>query len=117
MSTKVELTALAAGMKNTVTLAREHTGQIHWSLVGEWADLLDQIAAQMPAWQPIATAPRDGRGILVDGGVAHWSGGAWCSITGYDYPGKRIEWPVTYWMPLPSYPSELRQAMADRRTE
>lgn len=47
MSTKVELTALAAGMKNTVTLAREHTGQVHWSLVGDWADRLDQIAAQM----------------------------------------------------------------------
>jgi NTP pyrophosphatase (non-canonical NTP hydrolase) len=68
-------------------------------------------------WRDIATAPRNGRLIIVPGGVAFWRAGgvpgipdegAWCTITGEAWPGRPIEWPVTVWMPLPDAPTGAR---------
>jgi hypothetical protein len=55
-------------------------------------------------WQPIETAPKDGTTIIVSGGIAHWHEGAWKTLTGYEYPGRLIQWKVTQWMPLPAPP-------------
>lgn len=78
-------------------------------LLGRFLDLIGKINSENH-WQAIESAPKDGRAILVHGGVALWyvgdnCDGAWYSITGHDYPGRPIEWPVTHWMPLPSPPS------------
>ena len=63
----------------------------------------------MSEWQTIESAPRDGRKIIVDGGIAYWRErnnhwdppSGWWTITGFDWPGKPIKWEVTHWMPFP----------------
>jgi hypothetical protein len=71
-----------------------------------------QAALEATQWQPIETAPKDGRVILVYGGIAHWyfnnDGGEWRTLTGEQWPGKRINWLVTHWMPLPAKPEETQ---------
>lgn len=57
-------------------------------------------------WQPIATAPKDGTMIIVPGGVAHWHGGAWKTLTAERWPGIVIAWDVQAWMPFPAPPQE-----------
>ncbi|MDQ2987413.1 MAG: DUF551 domain-containing protein [Armatimonadota bacterium] len=44
--------------------------------------------------------------VLVPGGIAYyWDDcNVWYTITGFNYPGKPIQWPVTHWMPLPEPP-------------
>jgi len=110
-----DLKALSAKWRRRAFIVLEDAGDE----IDRCADDLDaalsaQGAAPEPqtaqGWQPIATAPKDGRGILVHGGVARWHvgddcDGAWYSITGYKYPGRPIDWPVTHWMPLPVPPT------------
>ena len=55
----------------------------------------------MSEWQPIESAPRDGRTIIVDGGIAYWRSGGWWTLTGVDWPGRPIKWEVKHWMPFP----------------
>jgi hypothetical protein len=38
--------------------------------------------------------------VLVSGGVGLWTGTQWNTITGYEWPGMPIAWPVAYWMPM-----------------
>lgn len=58
-------------------------------------------------WQSAKTPPESGRLVLVKGGVAYWQqeDRSWWTLTGEDYPGRRIEWTVTHWMPLPTPPA------------
>lgn len=80
----------------------------------DWKKLWEEVARlraerETPRWQPIESAPKDGTAFLVHGGIARWhvgddGAGAWFSITGYEYPGRLIMWPVTHWMPLPAPP-------------
>jgi hypothetical protein len=79
------------------------------------ACLVGRIAMQ--GWQPIATAPRDGRAILVyiPGSVGHavrqdviavywsgWSGGRWETA----WSGAKLMARPTHWMPLPDPPQQ-----------
>ncbi len=63
-------------------------------------------AAAAPQWQPIETAPKDGRRVLVavEGVdrvvVAFWNGSAWSTVDANDWSGRS----VTHWMPLPQPP-------------
>ena len=57
-------------------------------------------------WRDISTAPKDGTTIIVPGGIAHWYRENWFTLTGYDYPGRPIQWTVKFWMPLPPSPQE-----------
>ena len=72
-------------------------------------------AVEACGWQPIETAPRDGTPVLVTGGIAYWreEKSAWFTITGEEYPGRRIQWPVTHWMHLPAPP---KPSPEERRT-
>jgi hypothetical protein len=63
-------------------------------------EAMNQLTSNDSMWQPIATAPKEGN-IIVSGGIAHWYKNAWHSLTGFDYPGRPIEWPVHVWMPVP----------------
>lgn len=49
--------------------------------------------------------PTDGL-VIVQGGVARWNGTEWRTMTGYEYPGRPIQWEVTHWMPMPTLPAE-----------
>lgn len=88
------------------------TGKV-CTAVRELLKLRSLLAASK--WQPIESAPRDGRGIIgwmspwADGGEVHWGGleddGGWY-LAGNDPtdswgPGAL---PVTHWQPLPSPP-------------
>lgn len=47
--------------------------------------------------------PEFGDTVIVSGGIAYFSrDGSWYTITACDYPGSRIKWEVTHWMPLPT---------------
>jgi hypothetical protein len=49
--------------------------------------------------------PEKGRFVLVDGGIAYYDQfGLWMSVTAIAFPGQRIQWKVTHWMPLPELP-------------
>lgn len=67
----------------------------------------------MTEWKTIDSAPKDGTLIIVPGGVAywrerlnHWETEGWYTITGFNWPGKPIQWNVKHWMPLPLAPPE-----------
>ena len=47
------------------------------------------------------------RVVLVRGGVAYYKhdSAEWFTISGEDWPGKKIQWEVKHWMPLPNSPS------------
>ena len=44
--------------------------------------------------------------VIVDGGIAwyHPMSDMWMSVTAIEYPGKPIQWPVRFWMPIPQIP-------------
>lgn len=58
-------------------------------------------------WRPIATAPRDGKPVLLSFGegtpaIAHWNGrGGWDDGDFYDHMEG-----FTHWMPLPAPPEQ-----------
>lgn len=68
------------------------------------ARITELEAAQ--TWQPIESAPKDGRRVFVviegvDRGVlAFWNGCEWATIDGNDWQGRKIK----FWMPLPTPP-------------
>lgn len=84
--------------------------------------LLAEQQRQQEGWRPIETAPRDGTMILVHGGIAHWrernnhweGPSGWYSLTGFDWPGRPIQWDVRHWMPFPAppLPVESREPVA-----
>lgn len=65
---------------------------------------LGKILNAVGGWQPIGTAPKDGTIIIVSGGIAHWHDGVWKSLTGFDFPGRPLQWVATRWMPMPVAP-------------
>lgn len=73
-------------------------------------------AREETGWQPIETAPRDGRMIGVPGGCAYWSPRMerWAAGVGASY-GRPIEWPVTVWKSLdPPTPAQTDTAPGGR---
>lgn len=77
------------------------------------------------AWQPIATAPRDGRRVLVWIADKNYTGHAFARLWFYSTDGRlgggaegyNGDWRITHWMPLPE-PPEVPNAEfrgADRR--
>jgi hypothetical protein len=68
-------------------------------------------------WQPIETAPKDGRKIIafcLKNGKPHYDVTWWrtnkdiCGYTGWGEFNERF-WPATHWMPLPAPPSRDTQ--------
>lgn len=39
--------------------------------------------------------------VIVNGGVALYTGSRWHTVTCCNWPGRPIGWEVTHWMPLP----------------
>lgn len=66
---------------------------------------LDAFVENCLAWQPIDTAPKDGSWIIVPGGLASWGYGCQAWVSGIS--GRKIEWDVKHWMPLPKPPISL----------
>lgn len=73
------------------------------------------VAQQLAEWQPIEDAPKDGRHIIVPGGLAYWrdvkngdheARPGWFCITGEAWPGRRITWDLTHWQPFPIFRPE-----------
>jgi hypothetical protein len=63
------------------------------------------IAAAEPRWQPVETAPKDGRRFLVSDGAAVAT--VWWSAEADEWIGHDTEGAfgaVTHWMPLPPPP-------------
>ena len=57
------------------------------------------------AWIPVGERlPEEGKIVLVHGGIAQLYGNTFFTLTGIDFPGKPITWPVTHWQPLPPAP-------------
>lgn len=65
----------------------------------------------MSEWQPIETAPKDGRGVLVSNGqavgeatfFAEYDGWWWAGSCPTDYCDFQVDNP-THWMPIPDPP-------------
>lgn len=71
--------------------------------------MADQQATQ--GWQPIETAPKDGRPILLFGGysggginIGAWGGSRPASWRDGHSMGRQFPRPCTHWMPLPEPP-------------
>ena len=66
------------------------------------------------AWQPIATAPRDGRRVLVWIAEKSYTGHAFAKLWFYSTDGRlgggaegyNGDWNITHWQPLPPPPAE-----------
>lgn len=78
---------------------------------GELVELANLIAAVQ--WQPIETAPRDGRRVLVWIDEKHQKGCAFAKLWWYESgrlgggaEGYNGDWNITRWMPLPAAPKE-----------
>ena len=70
-------------------------------------------AVPVPAWQPIDTAPKDGRRVLVWISEKHQTGCAFAKLWFYSNgrlgggaEGYSGDWNITHWMPLPAAPKE-----------
>lgn len=81
-------------------------------------------APQAPAWQPIETAPKDGREMFVvrafgidpvRGGSGNYTSDAYCVFLRADGTLCRWPhiWPPTHWMPLPAAP-QTKEPTNDR---
>jgi hypothetical protein len=60
-----------------------------------------------PKWVSVdERLPELGRTVFVHGGVGYYDYNKeeWVTLTGEAWPGRRIEWNVTHWMPLPTPP-------------
>lgn len=89
---------------------------------------LSPVTPQSPdetfgSWRPIETAPKDGTVILVPGGIGywrerlnHWETEGWHTLTGFDYPGKPIQWKLDHWMPMPTIPAQYAQKATGEST-
>ena len=62
---------------------------------------LRQLLAQTEWRRSDQELPRDGRVVIVYGGIAYRRDGRWYTITGKEWPGEVIQWPVDVWLPLP----------------
>lgn len=66
----------------------------------------------MAEWQPIETAPKDGKWVLIteDSGtwmeVARWYDDCWCSYPQTMFGVMDGEAPASHWMPLPEPPND-----------
>lgn len=71
------------------------------------------------AWQPIETAPKDGRHVLLYCdyyGIGRCAWESWRSVWRSDDPNHGIGFPQpTHWMPLPDYPTGSVRAENARR--
>lgn len=82
----------------------------------------------MSDWQPIETAPKDGRGLLLidadaqtpEAGTGYWAYGFWTCVDPTPGEGvdretiQAIRWvKPTHWMPLPEAPARTAQTGAD----
>ncbi len=67
---------------------------------------------ELGAWQPIETAPRDGRRVLVWIADKTYTGPAFAKLWFYSTDGRlgggaegyNGDWNITHWMPLPPPP-------------
>ena len=89
--------------------------QIPYDASKEVRALIQALADEVRGkeWQPIETAPKDGRDVLLylkDEiiGSGHWSvaGSADCWFTGGGFCHEDDEYPATHWQPLPHPPKE-----------
>jgi hypothetical protein len=69
------------------------------------------LGEQMMTWQPIETAPKDGRRVLVWIDDTHTKGCAFANLWFYESgrlgggaEGYNGDWNITHWMPLPDPP-------------
>lgn len=73
-----------------------------------WEELASQIDA-LSGWQPIATAPKDGKTDVVLYWDKHAVSDVGCWIQGaWEMNGSG--WAPTHWMPLPSAPAQKHPA-------
>lgn len=102
--------------------AREHllaeiqAHGVHHNVHAGTLDTLNKFIRTQPphdGWKDISTAPRDGRNILVPGGMAYWRENrsypdisCWFTITGCEMPGRPIQYDVRHWMPFPELPTQ-----------
>ncbi len=58
--------------------------------------------------------PRNGKIVIVDGGIAQYTRGAgWMTMTGYD-SGSMIQWEVTHWQELPKLPAAPKEDESEK---
>lgn len=65
----------------------------------------------VPQWIPVSERlPHSRDMVIVQGGVGYYDASTlgWYTLTGFDSPGKPIQWEVTHWMPLPAPPLAAR---------
>ena len=113
MTQKQEIEALAAELHNLAIIRR---GRFDASdrdamLLQQWAEQLTQIAAGVPEWQPIETAPLR-QEVLITIGVLVGRGRQIASGR-WSLEGRNMDGIPDGWMPLP----DPLIAPPDRRTE
>ena len=75
--------------------------------------MTDDTAPKFGEWQPIETAPRDGRRVLVWISDKSHTGPAFAKLWFYSTDGRlgggaegyNGDWNITHWMPLPAAPT------------
>ena len=97
-------------------------GAAHRNIFYDQLTALPAVSPEGPAWQPIATAPKDGTEILLTDGSQVWAA-VWsfppqvADPTHTDWEssdGHSLPIVFTHWMPLPSPPA---QATAEKETQ
>lgn len=87
-----------------VALPHGHMKQMRMA----WDAALASRADVHGGWISVADSkPGHCQVVLVCGGTAYYKhdSAEWFTISGEDWPGKKIQWEVTHWMPLPNPPS------------